>query len=789
MAEKLVSPGVFTQENDLSFLPTGVGQIGAALIGPATKGPAFRPTIVNSYQDFIDKFGDLDASTYLPYTAKSYLKSAGVATIVRVMGAEAWTQGGAFNIIASGSGATKTVLATLLPTSETAGQVLTLTGSVSTSLSFTISSSYGTAVCSFDPTSPNYIGTLFSTSPKVSGTGLTSNYYLYRFFPVAASASAAGTPDKVLGAAYTMSFSGAKATYMNAKTPYITSQLSSGTTFNLFQFGRISDGTEGNYDIKVTIEDIKKPGTVPGSDYGTYNVFVRRVGGFLNSQDTDQAQEVLESFIGMTNDPSSINYVVKRIGDMYSTIDSNGVITMHGDYPNASKYIYVIPVTGFDSMPANLFPAGFKTPVLTLPTGSVGVTAPTATYVTRQGSADTYDKRIDFGFDFYNDDQAQLLYSVPDQAGIAAGFSADFNLDNMFSHNSSSLVYGTNGVLFAAGTSLSSSTAPTEMLKFAIPFQGGHDGMPYNRNKNVGSDITATNVFGFDCSGATKAGSLQYKKAINIFTNADEYDINLMVTPGIISSIHSSVTDAAIQVCENRGDAFYIMDTVQLTDNVSQAVANVAGFNTNYAATYYPWVKMQDTVSKKLVWVPPSVVVPGVFSQNDKLAYEWFAPAGLTRGGIAEATQVYARLNQTDRDQLYLNRVNPIASFPNVGICVWGQKTLQTKASALDRINVRRLLIATKKFIASATKYLVFEQNTTSTRNRFLSIVNPYLDSVKQKQGLYAFQAVMDETNNTADLIDRNIMYGQLYLQPTKTAEFILIDFNIQPTGASFTNA
>lgn len=788
MAEKLVSPAVFTQENDLSFLPTGIGQIGAALIGPTTKGPAFRPTIVNSYQDFIDKFGDFDSSTYLPYAAKSYLKNSGTATVVRVMGAEAWNQAGALNIIATGS--SKTVLATLLPINESAGEALALTGSISTSAAFTLSSSYGTVACSLDPTSPNYIATLFSTSPKISGSGLAGNYYLYRFFPVAASASAAGTPDKVFVSAYTMSFSGANATYLNAKTPYITSQLASGNSFNMFQFGRISDGTEGNYDVKVTIEDIKKPGSVPGTDYGTYSVYVRRVGGFLNSLDTDQSQEVLESYVNVTNDPSATNYILKRIGDMYSTIDANGVITMHGDYPNVSKYIYVIPVTGFDSLPANLFPAGFRTPAMTVPTGSAGVVSPSFTYVTTQGSTSTYDKRVDYGFNFYNDDQVQLLYSVPNSTGgITASFSGDFNLDNMFSHNSASLVYGTNGVLFAAGTSLSSSTAPVEMLKFAIPFQYGHDGIPYNRTRNIGTDITAANVFGFDCSTANAAGTVQYKKAVNIFSNADEYDINLMVTPGIISSIHSNVTDAAIQLCETRGDAFYIMDTVQATDSVSAALANVSDFNTSYAATYYPWVKIKDTVSKKLVWVPPSVVIPGVYSQNDVLGQEWWAPAGLTRGGIADATQTYVRLSQEDRNQLYVGRINPIASFPNVGICVWGQKTLQVKASALDRINVRRLLIAAKKYIASATKYLVFEQNTVATRSKFIGIVKPYLTMIKEKQGLYAFEVVMDDSNNTADLIDRNIMYGQIFLQPSKTAEFILIDFNVMPTGATFANA
>ena len=147
------------------------------------------------------------------------------------------------------------------------------------------------------------------------------------------------------------------------------------------------------------------------------------------------------------------------------------------------------------------------------------------------------------------------------------------------------------------------------------------------------------------------------------------------------------------------------------------------------------------------------------------------------------------KLSFTQRDSLYESKINPIATFPNQGICVWGQKTLQAKPSALDRINVRRLLIALKKFIASSTRYLVFENNTNETRQRFLNIVNPYLERVKARQGLYAFRVIMDETNNTPDVIDRNIMYGQIYLQPAKAAEFIVLDFNILPTGASFENA
>jgi phage tail sheath protein FI len=186
------------------------------------------------------------------------------------------------------------------------------------------------------------------------------------------------------------------------------------------------------------------------------------------------------------------------------------------------------------------------------------------------------------------------------------------------------------------------------------------------------------------------------------------------------------------------------------------------------------------------MWVPPSVVIAGVFSFNDKYAYEWFAPAGFTRGGLTDVSATKTKLQRYQINDLYDARVNPIASFPQEGIVVWGQKTLQYKASALDRINVRRLLIKVKKYIASVSMYLVFEQNTSATRNRFLNIVNPYLSSVQQKYGLYAFRVIMDDTNNTPDVIDRNIMYGQIYLQPARTSEYIILDFNVLPTGAAF---
>jgi phage tail sheath protein FI len=228
------------------------------------------------------------------------------------------------------------------------------------------------------------------------------------------------------------------------------------------------------------------------------------------------------------------------------------------------------------------------------------------------------------------------------------------------------------------------------------------------------------------------------------------------------------------------------MDPVAYESALTSVTTEAETRDSNYAGVYWPWVQIPDNKLAKSVWVPPSVVMGGIYAFNDKVAHPWFAPAGLNRGGIDVAIQAERKLTHSNRDTLYESNVNPIATFPGQGVCVWGQKTLQKKASALDRVNVRRLLIKVKKFIASSSKFLLFEQNNSALRKRFLNIANPYLEQVQANSGLSAFRVVMDESNNPPDLVDRNILYGQIFLQPTRTAEFIILDFTIQPTGATF---
>ena len=314
-------------------------------------------------------------------------------------------------------------------------------------------------------------------------------------------------------------------------------------------------------------------------------------------------------------------------------------------------------------------------------------------------------------------------------------------------------------------------------------------GHPYNFYDNINATNSQGTVMATSNnrpSGASLGGG--YATAISLLKNKDEYDFNLLFLPGVADqeTDHSDVIGDAIQLCEDRGDCFLVYDNTLKTDTVATAKTNTEARNSSYAATYYPWVQIQDATTGNNRFVPPSVVMAGVYHFNDTIGQPWFAPAGLNRGGIDSAIQAYKKLSQSQRDDLYDSNMNPIATFPGQGVTVFGQKTTQKKASALDRVNVRRLLIDVKKFVARSSRGLVFEQNTSDLRNQFLNIVNPFLEQVQANSGLNAFRVVMDDSNNTPETIDRNMLVGQVFLQPSRTAEFIVLDFVVQPTGAAF---
>ena len=905
MAERIVSPGVFTNENDLSFLPQGIGEIGAAIIGPTEFGPAFWPTQVTSNNDFNEIFGGDWEDSYLPYAIRSYLDNAGVITVIRILGLSGYdskvavikqgsgssaicaTGSDAFSITAiadgdvfqvTGSTGTKyqfmamdhpvppdqppvyyfptgSALGASVTNLETQMNAVTTTTGVSvnsgstgifelsastcgdagndidfvsgsttanlgggvdatlqravavihhswantaqtfedgaiaapasaSSFVYTLSSSLDAVSCSLDSANKNFINNIFGTGPKKGTINTTSGdpevstdpqdrAYMYMNFKNWAKSDIDASPATSASLEVVdLDLSGSvDGVFRGSVTPWIQSQLAGGVNQKLFRVHHLAHGTDTNTQFKIGIRDVKFASEIAKSEYGSFTLVIRKY------DDTDKVPTVVETYKNCNLNPKSTNYIARLIGDKYYELNSSGKLKVYGDWTNISKFIRVevddnVKYAGYDGA---LVPLGFNS--ITQPlTGSLVL--PAATMISEQVVDSEYNNKVYYGFSFTDitDGADNYHYLKPFPNGADAGANEDFDLGNYTSHPSSS----------APDVSLSSSSSPLSARKFIVPMTNGFNGYDPARVVKKGEYISATNSFGYDISTSNADGYLAYKRGLDALSNQDLYDFNMLLLPGVIRSQHSALTQVAMDLCESRGDAFYVMDSSTQDASISSAINTVASIDTSYSATYYPWVKILDTNINLPVWVPPSVVLGGVIAYNDKVSYEWFAPAGLNRGGLTEVLDAYDRVTQSDRDDLYDSSINPIASFPNEGFVVWGQKTLQVKASALDRINVRRLLIAAKKFIASSTRYLVFEQNSSATRNRFLNIVNPYLDSIQQRQGLYSFKVVMDETNNTPDVIDRNEMIGAIYLQPTKTAEFIILDFNILPTGATF---
>ena len=678
-----------------------------------------------------------------------------------------------------------------------------------------VSSSYGTYTFSLDTESSAYLTNVFGTDAKAGFLSVAPGQkieaaYTYKNFKnktkeVIDEMLASGSWRIQISSRDNMTFSDGRTPDVatsefdltNAYTPYIRSQLVAGfnTTsslaYDLFKVHTLSDGTSANTSYKIEINNVRSAGSIAGTKYGSFSLILRAF------SDTDAKPQILERYDNLNLDIDSSNYVARRIGDVYSYIDFNGKIIEFGDYTKKSKLIRVEMATS-------------PWPVDSIPFGFGPYSAPIGGDYARLGKLPVMQ---------YCSASAYLLQPGRYASGIVfqpAPSQADDDLLNLYP-NGSSIGPELDNKQYFAPLPYSSATGANiafdlethcgitplyvasqeninvKKRRFILGFQGGFDGQSPSIPFLVGNEILPTNQQGLDCSTNKSYGSYAYKQCLTALGNADEFDFNLITTPGIEYQDHPYVASLVIDTCERRGDAFYIMDIAPNQSAGDASIQNVVDlatqFDTNYAATYYPWIKIQDTNSNKIIPVPPSVVMMSVYAANDNVAAEWFAPAGLNRGGIPQAVQVADRLTHTERDTLYEGHVNPIAAFPGQGVVAWGQKTLQRQPSALDRISVRRLLIALKKFIASSSRYLVFEQNVSTTRQRFLNIVNPYLESVQQRSGIYSFKVIMDDTNNTADLVDRNILYGQIYIQPTRTAEFIVLDFNVMPTGATFPGA
>ena len=366
------------------------------------------------------------------------------------------------------------------------------------------------------------------------------------------------------------------------------------------------------------------------------------------------------------------------------------------------------------------------------------------------------------GTDYY----IQESGSYPNASRYVRVKSVNTPTPNYFDNDGTAKDIYTGSIPVAASGSFNSAVGSNEPTGRAANFY---------TTIGLGSDNDTQGLIGDD-----------YNNAISLLSNTDDYKFNLISVPGLTVQHHNTQITNLVNNSNFRGDNISIIDLTGYGASSTAAITNASGFDNSYVAAYWPWVQTVDPNTGQLQFVPASTMIPGVYAYTDASSEPWFAPAGITRGGLGQVVKAERKITAGQRDALYEANVNPIATFPGTGVVVFGQKTLQKRASALDRVNVRRLLISLKSYISQVADTLVFEQNTIATRNNFLTQVNPYLESVQQRQGLYAFKVVMDDTNNTADVIDRNELLGQIFIQPTKTAEFIILDFNVLPTGATF---
>jgi len=433
---------------------------------------------------------------------------------------------------------------------------------------------------------------------------------------------------------------------------------------------------------------------------------------------------------------------------------------------------------------------------------------------TRQGISVQFDASI---YDLFKARGGDLSANLWDASGDLTS-SQHFSLDDVSGALNAN--FPSTGYIYKPGSradnkSWTARSGTLQLLddgydKFTLPLYGAFDGLDITEMEPLINNRTTSAVIG-DAAGSSYA-RYTLERAIDTVSDPEIVDMNLLLVPGLTKP---ALTDRMINTCEQRRDAMAIVDIENawtarheskvvsesernkygLTDNsVAEAVNKVKrkGYNTSYAACYYPWVQVRAPVSGLPTWCPPSVVALGAMAYSEATQAVWFAPAGFTRGGLTEGrgglpvVAVSQRLSSKERDKLYEVNINPIAQFPAEGIVIFGQKTLQATPSALDRINVRRLLIYIKKRISNIASRLLFEPNVSSTWARFTSQVGPFLESIKTGFGLDDFRVVLDRTTTTADLVDRNTMYAKIYVKPTKAVEFIAIDFIITNAGASF---
>jgi len=968
---KFVSPGVFINEIDNSFVPKSADAIGPVVVGRSVRGLAMQPVKVESYSDFVTMFGDTvpgsgggdvyrdgnyQSPMYGTYAAKAFLR-ANVApvTYVRLLGQQdsngtsggvaGWqtTQnpsdqsgsitrgvnepnGGAFGmwLFASSSLADASnqpgsgTLAAIFYADRSAS--FELTGNVAGETSNT-GSGYGVLVnndssynftltlseslngtqqvsFNFDDTSELFIRKAFNTNPQLTTTpggfypsASAKTYWLGETFEqsvrdaslVGAAAVATVVPIALSGSTSSGPHAMRQASREAVAGWFIGQDSGHSSSFNpelsqkLFRLKGRGHGEWLHKNCKVSIAKLRKT-TSTSTDYGTFSVLIRSL------SDTDNKVSILERFDNCTLDPTSPNFVARKIGDKYNSWNSTErALKTYGEYTNNSKFVYVemnadveagatdplllpfgyfgpprprhvlhlsqstsqtssymgLPCSG--SGPVTHTPAGEsryrESPLIGYPAGIInactgslsfpevrlrvsasdgGLTDATKAYfgmqTTRTATSTTHDVSVG---DFHRlwlptslipDDPTTYATKHPSALPGVCAYGYVFSMNDISASAGGQYSYQSGSRRGVNSNGHNGAVTDSTLLNagydsFTAPFWGGYDGWniiypdpAYNASLTSGTD---TNNYGF----------YTWKRAIDTVSDPEFVDMNLLVAPGLT---HDALTGHMIDVCEERADSLAMIDLASVyipsheayySSKADRIAADPTQrgidlkdrqIDSSYGCTFYPWVQTRDANTGQMLWIPPSVAMMGVLASSQAKSDVWFAPAGFNRGGLTDGaagipvTGVTERLTSKNRDTLYESNINPIASFPSSGIVVFGQKTLQERQSALDRINVRRLVIFLKKQISILSTQVLFEQNVQSTWNRFKSLIEPFLANVKTRFGITDYRLILDESTTTPDLIDQNILYAKIMIKPARAIEFIAIDFVIASTGASF---
>jgi hypothetical protein len=562
-------------------------------------------------------------------------------------------------------------------------------------------------------------------------------------------------------------------------SPTVVSEVRGGNVADLFSILTISDGDAANVEVKVTIQNINL-------DTAEFDIMVR------DFNDTDENQVVLEKFSRCSMNPDVPGYVARKVG------------TSDGEYELRSKFIMLNMAS---NAPMDAFPAGFKGFTSSLISSN------------KLGSVLYKTEYFDGGdVVYYESDGSQVLSNGDKVKKVSLGLSSQngFKFDSdLFKYKGNSASSSTFG--FHLSTNASSITGTTyqttsydlegqsgtdnklsniNFRKFTLAVCGGFDGWDiYRETRTLGDQFiygkTTYNLGNTDNNGVFSkdlgnSDYYAYLEGIQTYANPEAIDINVFATAGINFYDHSSLTSQAIDIIENeRADSLYIISSPNVDDAATvTGHLDDLGIDSNYSATYWPWIQVRDTDNATQLYIPPTGEVLKNIALTDNVSYPWFAVAGYSRG-LVNAIKAKKKLTLDERDELYKNRINPIATFSDTGTIIWGNKTLQVRESALDRINVRRLLLRARKLISAVAVRLLFEQNDEQVRQEFLRLVNPILDSIKKERGLYEFKVTV---SSDPEDIDANTLRGKIYVKPTRSLEFIDLEFVITPTGASFEN-